>query len=50
MTIDLKPWCYSEVENFIELAAGAWGARRDVSNRVEFAAQHGGRRGFVQRS
>jgi len=40
MTIDPQTMVLQEVVNFIELAAGAWGARRDVINRVEFAAQH----------
>ncbi len=40
MTIDPQTMVLQEVVNFIELVAGAWGARRDVINRVEFAAQH----------
>jgi xanthine permease XanP len=28
-----------EITSFIERAAGAWGARRDVTNRLEFAVQ-----------
>jgi NCS2 family nucleobase:cation symporter-2 len=39
MTIDPKTVVLNDVENFIERAAGAWGARRDVSSRVEFAVQ-----------
>jgi len=29
----------SEITSFIERAAGAWGARRDVTNRLEYAVQ-----------
>jgi NCS2 family nucleobase:cation symporter-2 len=39
MTIEPRAFDLQEVVNFIERAAGAWGARRDVINRVEFAAQ-----------
>jgi NCS2 family nucleobase:cation symporter-2 len=39
MTIDAAAPDLVEVENFIERAAGSWGARRDVSNRVKFAVQ-----------
>ncbi len=39
MSIDPKAVSLEEVENFIERAAGNWGARRDVITRVEFAVQ-----------
>jgi NCS2 family nucleobase:cation symporter-2 len=39
MTIEPRSADLQEVVNFIERAAGGWGARRDVINRVEFAAQ-----------
>ena len=34
----IKP-ALQQVGNFIELDAGIWGARRDVANRVAYAAQ-----------
>jgi xanthine permease XanP len=39
MTIDSKADTHQEIVNFIERAAGSWGARRDVMTRVEFAVQ-----------
>lgn len=39
LTIDPKALVPSEIGNFIERAAGTWGARRDVITRVEFAVQ-----------
>jgi xanthine permease XanP len=39
MTIDANAPVLQEVVNFIERAAGAWGARRDVITRVEFTIQ-----------
>jgi NCS2 family nucleobase:cation symporter-2 len=38
-TIDPGDPDLKEVTSFIERAAGAWGARRDVTNRLEFAVQ-----------
>jgi xanthine permease XanP len=39
MTVDSKAVASQEIVNFIERAAGSWGARRDVMSRVEFAVQ-----------
>ena len=39
MTIDSSAPALREVTAFIERSAGGWGARRDVTNRVEFAVQ-----------
>jgi xanthine permease XanP len=39
MTIDSAAPTLSDVTAFIERSAGAWGARRDVTNRLEFAVQ-----------
>jgi hypothetical protein len=39
MTLDSKAVAPQEIVNFIERAAGSWGARRDVITRVEFAVQ-----------
>jgi len=39
LTIDPQAVVLQEVANFIERAAGSWGARRDVITRVEFAVQ-----------
>jgi xanthine permease XanP len=39
VTIESKAVAHQEVVNFIERAAGSWGARRDVVTRVEFAVQ-----------
>jgi xanthine permease XanP len=39
MTVDSKAVVHQEIVNFIERAAGTWGARRDVMTRVEFAVQ-----------
>jgi NCS2 family nucleobase:cation symporter-2 len=39
MTVDSKAVAPQEIVNFIERAAGTWGARRDVITRVEFAVQ-----------
>ena len=39
MTVEPEKLDLQEVANFIERAAGAWGARRDVATRVEFAVQ-----------
>ncbi len=39
MTVDSKVVGNQEIVNFIERAAGTWGARRDVMTRVEFAVQ-----------
>ena len=39
MTIDTAAPAMHDVAAFIEQSAGAWGARRDVTNRVEFAVQ-----------
>jgi len=39
LTIDPQAVVLQEVANFIERAAGIWGARRDVITRVEFAVQ-----------
>jgi xanthine permease XanP len=39
MSIDCASPALSDVTAFIERSAGAWGARRDVTNRVEFAVQ-----------
>lgn len=39
MTIDSSAPALREVTAFIERSAGNWGARRDVTNRVEFAVQ-----------
>ena len=39
MTIDASAPALREVTAFIERSAGAWGARRDVTNRIEFAVQ-----------
>jgi xanthine permease XanP len=39
MSIDPQALVLQDVANFIERAAGSWGARRDVSTRVEFAVQ-----------
>ena len=39
MTIDSETLALQEVVNFVERAAGGWGARRDVITRVEFAVQ-----------
>jgi xanthine permease XanP len=39
MTVDSKTVAPQEIVNFIERAAGTWGARRDVITRVEFAVQ-----------
>jgi xanthine permease XanP len=41
MSIDPKAVVLQDVVNFIERAAGVWGARRDVVTRVEFAVQQG---------
>ena len=39
MTIDSAAPVLSDVTAFIERSAGGWGARRDVTNRLEFAVQ-----------
>jgi NCS2 family nucleobase:cation symporter-2 len=39
MTVDSKAIVHQEIVNFVERAAGTWGARRDVMTRVEFAVQ-----------
>jgi NCS2 family nucleobase:cation symporter-2 len=39
MTIDASSPALRDVTAFIERSAGAWGARRDVTNRLEFAVQ-----------
>jgi xanthine permease XanP len=39
LSFDPKAFPPTEIVNFIERAAGTWGARRDVVNRVEFALQ-----------
>ena len=39
MTIDAGAPALSDVTAFIERSAGGWGARRDVTNRIEFAVQ-----------
>ncbi len=39
MSVDPATVALQDVANFIERAAGAWGARRDVVTRVEFAVQ-----------
>ena len=39
MTIDSSTPALREVTAFIERSAGTWGARRDITNRVEFAVQ-----------
>jgi xanthine permease XanP len=39
MTVDSSAPDLREVTAFIERNAGAWGARRDVANRIEFAVQ-----------
>jgi xanthine permease XanP len=39
MTIDSSAPALREVTAFIERSAGTWGARRDITNRVEFAVQ-----------
>ncbi len=39
LPIDPQSFSPQDVENFIERAAGAWGARRDVITRVGFAVQ-----------
>jgi len=39
MTIDAQSPALRDVTTFIERCAGVWGARRDVTNRVEFAVQ-----------
>jgi xanthine permease XanP len=39
LSIDPKALELSEIANFIERAAGNWGARRDVVNRVQFVVQ-----------
>jgi xanthine permease XanP len=39
LTIDPRAVVLQEVANFIERAAGSWGARRDVITRVEYAVQ-----------
>src|SRR3984885_12219703 len=39
LSIDPQTVVLQEVANFIERAAGSWGARRDVITRVEFAVQ-----------
>jgi xanthine permease XanP len=39
MTIDPTAADYHEVGNFVERNAAIWGARRDVSTRVEFSVQ-----------
>jgi len=39
MTVEPETLDLQEVANFIERAAGAWGARRDVATRVQFAVQ-----------
>lgn len=39
MSIDPQAVVLQDVANFIERAAGAWGARRDVVTRVQFAVQ-----------
>lgn len=39
MTIDRDAMSIAEVPGFIEHHAGTWGARRDVTSRVEFAVQ-----------
>ena len=39
MSIDAASPELREVTDFIERSAGGWGARRDVTNRVEFAVQ-----------
>lgn len=38
-TVDPNSPNVKEITSFIERAAGAWGARRDVTNRLEFAVQ-----------
>ena len=39
MTVDASAPALREVTAFIERSAGTWGARRDITNRVEFAVQ-----------
>ena len=39
MQIDPQAVALQEVSNFVERAGGVWGARRDVIDRVEYAAQ-----------
>ncbi len=39
LTVDPNAVSLQEVANFIERAAGSWGARRDVITRVEFTVQ-----------
>ncbi len=39
MTVDAQSPALRDVTTFIERCAGTWGARRDVTNRVEFAVQ-----------
>jgi NCS2 family nucleobase:cation symporter-2 len=39
MTIDSAAPELRDVTAFIERSAGSWGARRDVTNRIEFAVQ-----------
>ena len=39
MTIDAAAPELRDVTAFIERSAGVWGARRDVTNRMEFAVQ-----------
>ena len=39
MTIDSTAPALRDVTDFIERSAAAWGARRDVTNRIEFAIQ-----------
>jgi NCS2 family nucleobase:cation symporter-2 len=39
MTVDAAAPDLREVTAFIERSAGSWGARRDVTNRLEFAVQ-----------
>ena len=39
MTVDSVAPALGDVTAFIERSAGAWGARRDVTNRLEFAVQ-----------
>lgn len=39
MTIDSSAPALREVTAFIERSAGTWGARRDITNRIEFAVQ-----------
>ncbi len=39
MTIDASAPALRDVTTFIEQSAGSWGARRDISNKLEFAVQ-----------